>query len=296
MVRKESFEAIPGTEAVVQLPEEILKQMSTDAALCYRLLCAIRSGKLSPELARRKCGEIVHSRWLTTGEALMLLWMSDHQFTGITLRKLRFIVNFVVNIYFPMFFEIKVKHKIVDGPKHIVTLLRLLRSQPTEVVSIVKPYVQTGAWFSHPEALLLTLLASENKKDRRFAVKKVLELRGEEEFGDMEPRSRRTPKINFEANECKDVINWEKEEIHEPVFSCSLSTAEIKNIIGTPLQVVGYPLHTQSTERAVKLVTEASCTVCGVKKRHGYILSRVESREDVPAYDAKKNLLSFFNE
>ena len=125
-------------------------------------------------------------------------------------------------------------------------------------MSIVKPYVQTGAWFAHPEALLLTLLASKNKEDRQFAVEKVLQLRGEE-FGDMEPRSRRTPKLNFEAKECKDLINWEKEVIHEPVFSCSLSTPEIKSIIDTPLQVVGYPLHTQSTERAVKLVTKASC-------------------------------------
>ena len=106
MGKKESFEAIPGTEAVVQLPEKILKQMSTDAALCYRLLIAIRSRKLSPELASRKCGEIVHSKLPTTGEALMLLWMSDHQFTRNTLRKLRLIVNFVVNVYFPMFFEI----------------------------------------------------------------------------------------------------------------------------------------------------------------------------------------------
>ena len=77
--------------------------MSTGAALCYRLLFAIRLGKLNPELAGRKCGPIIHCRLLTTGEALMMLRMSDHGLKGKKVRKMRLIVNFVVNVYFPMF-------------------------------------------------------------------------------------------------------------------------------------------------------------------------------------------------
>ena len=140
-MKKSSFEAIPGTEELIELPEKIVKEMSTDASLSYKLLCAIRSGKLSPELASMKCGNIVHSRWLTTGQSIMMLWMSEHTFKGETLRKLRMIVNFVCNVYFPMFFEIKVKHSILDGPEHIVTLLWLLHAQPPEVVKAVSPYV-----------------------------------------------------------------------------------------------------------------------------------------------------------
>ena len=44
-----------------------------------------------------------------------------------------------------MFIEIKVKHSLMDGPDHIVTLLYLLRAQPPKVVKAVSPYVQTGA-------------------------------------------------------------------------------------------------------------------------------------------------------
>ena len=160
MVKKSTFEAMLATEEVIELPYKVLKEMSTDAALSYRLLKAIWSGKLSPELANMKCGEICHSRWLTTGEALMMLWMSEHNFTRQTLKKLKLIVNFVCNVYFHMFFEIKVKHSILDGPNHVVNQLRLLRSQPLQVVKIVSPYIQTGAWFAHSEAILLSLLAS----------------------------------------------------------------------------------------------------------------------------------------
>ena len=48
-----------------------------------------------------------------------------------------------------------------------------------------------------------------------------------------------------------------------------------------------FPLHTQSVERAVKLVTEAASHVCGEEKRHGYILSVIESRRIRKPFDTK---------
>ena len=67
MKKKSSFEPILWTEPRIELPDDILKQMSTDASLSYKILCAIQSGELSPELASMKYGHIVHSCWLTTG-------------------------------------------------------------------------------------------------------------------------------------------------------------------------------------------------------------------------------------
>ena len=61
----------------------------------------------------------------------------------------------------------------------------------------MSPYVQTDAWFSYPEALLIKLLSSKNKMDKRFAVRKVLEVRGYREIGDEEPRPSLTPLLNF---------------------------------------------------------------------------------------------------
>ena len=146
----------------------------------------------------------------------MMLWMSEHTFKGEILQKFRMIVDFVCNVYFPMFFEIKVKHSIVDGPEHIITFFWLLHAQTSVVVKAVSPYVQSGAWFAHPEALLLILLSSKKKTERRFAVKKVLEVRGDKELGDTEPRSRLTLKLNFYAKKCQDLIKWDKEVIYEP--------------------------------------------------------------------------------
>ena len=47
-----------------------------------------------------------------------------------------------------------------------------------------------------------------------------------------------------------------------------------------------YP-HTQSVEKCVKLVTEASAAVCGVHARDGFIRVRLESRKVKPCFNTK---------
>ena len=115
---------------------------------------------LDTTLSKVLCGPLSHSRWLTLGEAVILLHMSKHDLQGENLRKFELILKFVSQVYLPVWFEVKVKNKIVFGPHHILTILPLLRQQCSEVNEIVTLYVKSGAWFAHIEPLLLSLLAS----------------------------------------------------------------------------------------------------------------------------------------
>ena len=72
----------------------------------------------------------------------------------------------------------KVKHLIVDAPYHILTSLRILKTQPKKVLDMVTFYIRTAAWYSRTECLLLSLLASPDLEDRTFAVNEILRLRG----------------------------------------------------------------------------------------------------------------------
>ena len=72
----------------------------------------------------------------------------------------------------------KVKHLIADATYHILTSLRLLKSQQKKVKDAITFYVRTGAWYAHSEYLLLYLLASSDSLDRQFAFSKILQLRG----------------------------------------------------------------------------------------------------------------------
>ena len=72
----------------------------------------------------------------------------------------------------------KVKRLIADVTYHILTSLRLLKSQPEKVKDAITFYVRTGARYAHSECLLMSLLASSDSLDRQFAFSQILQQRG----------------------------------------------------------------------------------------------------------------------
>ena len=98
----------------------------------------------------------------------MLLYMSEHGLDDEVYRKFILIVKYVTQVYFQVWFDIKIKHSIVDGPYHVLTLMCLVRQQSKEVRDIVTPYIRSGARYSHPEGILVSLLASPSLEDRQF--------------------------------------------------------------------------------------------------------------------------------
>ena len=67
-----------------------------------------------------------------------------------------------------------------------------------------------------------------------------------------------------------------------------LSSKEIEVVVDTPLAVAAYPNHTQSVERCIKLVTDASKAVYGYDAQDGFIRARISSRTVMPRFDTKK--------
>ena len=82
-----------------------------------------------------------------------------------------------------------------------------------------------------------------------------------------------------------------KVKVFEPFILEKLTDQEISSAVDTPLVFPSYSLHSQSVERAVKLVTTASQNVCGAKSRHEYCLSIIASRKSrsAKALETKKN-------
>ena len=287
-----SFKALPDTNKVRELPDEIVKSMSTDQKNCYRLISAVQSGKLSSELAKIKCGLLNTSRWLTTAEAFMMLWMRVHNLTGENLRKLEVIVRFIINCYFKMFFNIKVQHHIKYETHHLITALTLLRDQTDEVQNIITPYIIRGAYSAHSENILTSLICSDDKKDREFAVQKILQIRAGREKGDLSVRVRRNPNINLQATDITDLIDWKSERLYEPVFTCNMTISEIENIRESPHDIQPFTIHTQSCVRAVQEVSHASEAVFGEDRRDGFVRARIDHREIVPMFKSKKDILN----
>ena len=258
------FRGISGGEDLVSLPGDVVKNMSTDQKACYKLVQAVKAGKLPPELQDMKCGRICHARWLTTAECIIFMWTREHGLTGKNLKLLRLLVKFCLEVYFPLYFAIK--HSIVDAPYHILTSLRILRTQPKCVKDVITFYVRKGAWYAHPECLLLSLLASSNSQDRLFAVNQILKLRNGDEYGDNSVRPRVTPKLNLSATSLTNLISWKEDEVQEPAFTCSITTAEIQTFVETPYKPPLFSSHTQSTERFPSITFHNKCNITVVNE------------------------------
>ena len=100
------------------------------------------------------------------------------------------------------------------------------------------------------------------------------------------------PRINFEASDYMDLIDWEATQLSEPPLTSSLTNEQLTAIKDSPLQVADYPCHTQAVERAVRLVSEASASVIGQDARDGFIRQRIQSRKGLKMHATKKDFFS----
>ena len=72
------FEALPGGEDLLPLSDSVVKEMSTDQKSCYKLVQALKSGNLPPEMQDMKCGPLCHARFvlfISWFKLILLVWL-----------------------------------------------------------------------------------------------------------------------------------------------------------------------------------------------------------------------------
>jgi hypothetical protein len=284
--------------ALIVLSPEVINGLSTDQSYAYRITKAIKSGDLPQQLAMLEIGPVCHSRWLTTALRFCRIWVSQHGLYGINLQNLTWIVEYIVGVYIPNWFNIKVKSCWVEGPRHVLYKLELLRSQREPVLDIVMPTIKRSAWYAHSEAILQAMICSDSKVERGQAVEIILKLREkyheQSNTGGYSHRHRRTPDINIDAKNLFSLIDWSN-NITEPPLTCNFTSSDIKDLIDNPMVVPQWNSHTQSVERCVKMVTEAAGHVHTSERREAYIRAQFISRELMSANRSKKDMMELLN-
>ena len=73
------------------------------------------------------------------------------------------------------------------------------------------------------------MLGSEDQDERKYAVEKITEIRGGEDYGDCSVRSFHVPQLNFEADSLSSLIDMSGKEtlVLEPVLTCKVATGEL---------------------------------------------------------------------
>ena len=278
-----------------ELPEEVIADLSTDQKYLYQIVKMIITGELDHDVLKQVIGPVNHSRWLTTGNRLARSWVSKHSYrkNSRIYKSLKIIVSYIVSVYAVMWFDIKCKPNILHGPSHMLKTVQLVEKYcSAKVKEVVEPVIQRGGYHAHSENLLLSMLGSEDQDERKYAVEKITEIRGGEDYGDCSVRSFHVPQLNFEADSLSSLIDMSGKEtpVLEPVLTCKVATGELDQYIDNPFPEPDAHCHTQACERAVKETTIAAGKVYGFAKRDGYIRAKMKSRKLVSEIRSKKAL------
>lgn len=121
------------------------------------------------------------------------------------------------------------------------------------------------------------MLADKRSHIRELAIRKILKSRPNSQKKNI--RIFRVPKLNFAAQDYIDLIDWFG-DVTEPPLTMHIPDEDLLCMIQDQetINFKRFPCHTQAVERTVKIVTDASSTVCGPKARDGYIRAKLKAR------------------
>ena len=279
-----NFEII--TSNLIELPSDVLKQLSHDQRLLHEYTIGISSGTIDKVYASRTIGPLNHARWLTLALRVMCVYTR----TVKPSIKLKNMVSYIVKCYAPLWFSIKQASSLAEAPKILFKLLTYLKDLDLpEYTTIVQRNIKSNSFALLPDNFLYSLCLSNESTIRELGIKAILKIRSENRSFEDEP-IKRIPQINFEANHWSELINVsDVSNIREPSSTKEFSNERIQEFIDKEEKppLLNLPIHSQSVERAVKLVTEASECCFGLENRHKSILTKILSRALRPNFDSK---------
>lgn len=267
------------------LPNADKKELSKDQQYLLDISGAIKCGQCPADLAAREPGPLSHSRWLTAANRVLRLYVSEKKPS----EELKQLVFFILHCYMPLWFRIKASVYFSEGPKIVFETIRLTRYLPEHLQIIINPVIERNAYFAHPENLIVAMIMDERQHVRELGLRRVLKAR--ESCKGKSIRNFRVPTLDFNAIDYIDMVQWDICNVTPPPLLRNVPDEEIEEMIktGRPFtsDFAKFPCHTQAVERCVKLVTEASKSVCGTEARDGFIRTTLLSRSVMPEFSSK---------
>ena len=240
------------------LPPEVINQLSSDQKYLYEMCCSIEAGFVSKELQARSPGKLHHARWLTRANRILRLYVSEKTPS----KHIIDLVKIITQLYAPCWFKIKCHPNSQEGASNFWYMTFMMRNLECDYKKIMEKSLKTNSYFAHLENILLNMMNDERQHIRELAVQRILEARSSHDS----IRNFKLPsKINFEANDYVDLIDWKNESITSPPILRNITNEDILKARSQPLKIMPFPCHSQGVEHAINLVTQAS------EVRIGYI-------------------------
>ncbi|KAF2879778.1 hypothetical protein ILUMI_26395 [Ignelater luminosus] len=154
------------------LPELVADDLGTVQKYFWCLL-----GKLTPGKKTRK---LSHSRWLTAAYQTLRLYVSTKE----TSNNLKTLSKYVMKVYAPIWFHVKLKPSYKDGP-----------------------LIQRHDFYAHPENIPVSMMTDRSSRNiREMCYHRLLNIRKQEK--EDAKRYFKVPNINFNATDYVELIVW----------------------------------------------------------------------------------------
>ena len=111
---------------------------------------------------------MAQSRWLTTANRLLRLYVSTSQPS----QSLVTLAEYIIKVYGPVWFGIKLKPQCYYGATHLWKTINISRFLPLSEREVVDKCIQQNGYYGHPENFLLNMMIDERKHIRELAAKK----------------------------------------------------------------------------------------------------------------------------
>ena len=214
------FERIANPDFPV-LEKDVLRNLSKDQAYLYNICQAIMEGHLPPDLANQEPGRLNHSRWNTLGNRFLRKYGSTRRPS----KQLKQIVHAIIHFYAPSWFQIKSHPRCTDGLLNFLKMIEYSRKLENDMQKVVHKTLQRNAFFAHPEAILLAMLADNDAQVRAQAVNQILTIRMKAQGGSQESSG----EPEFDEEQKDDEADDDSEEDDDDVAQMDLTK---KNAIG----------------------------------------------------------------
>lgn len=260
-----------------------LTDLSTDQQYLLDMCHAISTGNVQDNLASRAPGNLSHARWLTTANRILRLYITEVK-PSMNLVKL---VKYVLQVYAPTWFEIKKTTSCSEGAKllhNMIVRTQIIKNKGEK--EVVQKSISTNGYFAHHENIILSMIFDSDENVRNQAVNII---RSVKEPKDGEVRKFKLPVINFKAKHFFEMVDLARTTVTVPPLLSNIKVEDLFHLWKSPrgdfFKLI--PCHSQAVERSVKVVSEASRAV-SQKRRQGYILSKIYSRNEMPIFNTKR--------
>lgn len=279
-------------EAIYSDDMPVLKDtsgLSTDQKYLYDMVHSVQAGVVSNILANKKPGELNHARFLTLASRVLRYYVTVEKPSQL----LRHLAEFVIKVYAPFWFSVKLNPEFSDGPRNFFKFIQCVSHMPEYIKSIAQKVLQNNAYFAHQENLLVAMLVDSEQNIRRIAVEAILKARQTEGNA---MRIFELPKINWEASHYTEIVHFE--DGIEPPLTKRMNEIELEDCIQSAdncvsQMVAGIPNHTQAVERLIRLVSDRSKIAGNETTRNQSIMTAIENRKQLPQRESKRDYIEF---